>query len=702
MPRDAPQITGNSAGAEEDSFQLFEQDMRTFLTSMGCTAVKGGINFHIAPPQQSNQIDACGRYGNILFIVECTAANRRSSRPTDLRTKIMGLHTKIQLARQAYRNIPEYADCDTIVPIFATKKYALTEANERLLKDGIRGQRIYHIEETFLEYYGDLIDMVGHYAIFNILYEFGINPPREEKLITDAIKTKIKGYDCYLFYAQPKDLLKFTYVARRNSQKENFYQRALTKSRLSAIRKFVENSGKFFPTNLVISLKGHGKYYFAANQRASPISSDFEIGKLELRNSYAVCWIIDGQHRLYSFAKSSIQFPVPCIAIEDPHFEKERDFFVDINKEQKTVPSDLIWDLEGDKDPGCKTEEGLISNVVKTLDNGGDRLWDQEKSPFIGKVDMPSSEKTSPIIKLAAFCNGILNAGITSPNLADAIGGGNPMLVVDNGITSKNRLAKTIAKYFTMIDEKTSDGTPFNIELNSFLLGNTGVPILLYVLEPVLSKIGASVPNREQLRQYIDLIISYFGVTYQNKPAEIKKLKQVLTGEGARRNISREIGRHMKAQLRDEQFWTKLGNPELYETIVKIERALGNMLADKLYSMDSEWQRRRLPQGMFDLISRRMRAGGNFQDYLNIGDEKSIIIKADNWDSIFNTIFTGEKVFQDKNEFSDACDNLGRNRAPWAHGRAIENVSADLQLCKGFIGKFRIVLKSYLQEDESG
>ena len=699
MPDAVAETSEGSADAEAS--QLFEQDMRTFLTSMGCTAVKGGRDFNIAPQGQRNQIDACGRYGKILFIAECTAANRRSGRAVSLRPKIMELHTKIQLAKEAYRSMREYADCEIIVPIFATKKYILTEPDERLLRDGIRGQRIYHIEENFLEYYGDLIDMIGHYAIFNILYEFGIDPPQEEKLITDAIKTRIKGYNCYLFYAQPKELLKFTYVARRNSQKENFYQRALNKSRLSAIRKFVENGGKFFPTNLVISLKGHGKYYFAPNQRAYPVSSDFEIGKLELRNSYAVCWVIDGQHRLYSFAKANMDFSVPCIAIEDPHFEKERDFFVDINKEQKTVPSDLIWDLEGDKDPECKTEEGLISNVVKTLDDSNNRLWSQaETSPFIGKVDMPSSEKASPIIKLAAFCNGILNAGLTAPNLTDAIGGGNPILVESNGKTSRDRMSKTIAKYFTMVDEKTSDGAAFNVELNSFLLGNTGVPILLYVLEPILARVGASVPSREQFRRYTDLIVSYFVVTYQSKPAEIRKLKQVLTGEGARREMAREIGLSMKAQLRDEQFWTKLGNPELYESIVKIERALGSMLADKLYSIDPEWQRHRLPQGMFDPISRRMRVGDNFQDYLGIGDEKSIILRNDNWDAIFNTAFTGERVFQDKTEFSDACDNISRNRAPWAHGRAIENVSADLQLCKGFIGKFRIVLKGYLQEED--
>jgi len=707
---EAPLDSSSSSLEDEASDNLeqyaFEEEMRTFLTSMGCEMVNGGPNFNIAPSGQKNQIDACGKYGKILFIVECTAAKRRQSKPTDLRKKIMETFTKMSIAEQNYKNIKEYADCDKIVPIFATKKYKITSDNEQLLSQGLEGHKIYHINEDFIEYYRDLIDKIGHYATFSILSEFGIHPPQDEKLVVDAIEAKIKGYNCYLFYANPKELLKFTYVARRYHPDERFYQRALDKSRLSSIRKFIATWGKFFPTNIVISLKGNNRYYFRPNNRVITTSQSIELGQLEIRNSYAACWIIDGQHRLYSFAKADIEFPVPCLAIEGLSFEKERDFFVDINKEQKAVSSDLIWDLEGEKDPECNTDEGLVSNIVKELDNGDSKLWRiaEEASPFIGRIDMPSSKKESPLLKLSAFCNGIVNAGLVDKSLPDAIvklnPRGNPMLAVEKGTIARDRVAKTIAKYFNMLIEKFQDDDPFHQELKEFFLGNAGVPILLYVLEPIVARIGKAVPNREELRTYTDPIISYFNDTLPHDPNEIKKLKKHVSGEGARRDMAYDIGKFIKERVRDTNFWPSLGNSEIIVEIQKIERALGDFIADKLESIDPNWEKHRLPQGMLDQLEKQMNPNDNLQDLFSIWHEKDIIMRSDNWDAIFNELLTENGVFQDKKEFEVACDTLSRNRGPRAHTRSVDGVSADLQTCKAYINKFKIILSDYLTESD--
>ncbi|MEM3227940.1 MAG: DGQHR domain-containing protein [Candidatus Micrarchaeaceae archaeon] len=689
----------NEIAEEQDPSQLFQDEMKTFLQTIGCTNIHGGAhsNFNIAPKGQSNQIDVCGRFGKTLFIVECTASRRRLSGTTDLRSKIVEWIGKIRIAEGAYRGIQEYSDCDNIVPIFATKKYTLTESNKNLLASGVSGKKIIHVDENFLEYYDDVIDKIGNYAVFNILYEFGIRPSMEEKLIADAIKTNIKGFTCYLFYAKPRELLKFAYVARRNSRKEYFYQRLLNKSRLSEIRRFLNGQGNFFPTNVIISLKGHNKYFFRPYRNAATTSANIEVGTLEIRNGYATCWIIDGQHRLYSFAKSDTEFLLPCMAIEDPGFEKERDFFININKEQKPVPSDLIWDLEGEKDPDCRTDEGIISNAVKLLDEDS-LLAQQEQSPFIGRIDMPSNEKKEQaLIKISAFCNGIENAGLIAENLIEAIGGGNPLRSED-GRQTKNRLAKTVAKYFSMINAETPNTGDFSNELNSFLLGNTGVPIMLYVLQPIVARIGR-IPNREDLRPYIRSAINYFSSTYTNRASEIKKLKQILTGEGARRDTAEQIGRHIKTQLNDDLFWPHLGNSDIYKRITKIERAVGDMIADKLYGIDHDWTRHRLPQGMREMIARHVRPETEFQDYLGLGDEKAII--AQNWDSVFSAFFTDRSIFQDKNELQTAFDVLSRNRAPWAHGRTVEDIGADLRICRGYIDKFEILLKDYIEEENT-
>ncbi|WP_291492691.1 hypothetical protein, partial [Desulfurella sp.] len=146
--------------------QEFQEEMKTFLRELGCEYVEGGANsrFNIALPGQANQIDACGKFGKYLILVECKAAKRRFDKPTDLREKILKWFGKIQLAKEAYKQIREYAECEEVIPIFATKKYRLTYDNIQLLKNGKDGIRSYYVDEQFIDYYSDLIDKIGRYA----------------------------------------------------------------------------------------------------------------------------------------------------------------------------------------------------------------------------------------------------------------------------------------------------------------------------------------------------------------------------------------------------------------------------------------------------------------------------------------------------------------------------------------------------------
>jgi hypothetical protein len=259
-----------------------------------------------------------------------------------------------------------------------------------------------------------------------------------------------------------------------------------------------------------------------------------------------------------------------------------------------------------------------------------------------------------------------------------------------------------------MINERLATTTLLNNEFRSFFLGNAGVPILLYILEPILSRIydlaNVSIPSREQFRRYTDLVIEYFGANYKTLP-DVKKLKRSTTSEGARKETAEEIGRYIKVQLNDQLFWPSLENSQLGDEIGKIEAALREIIADKLSSIDPEWQKRRVPQAIYEIIKKKQAEGNSFQDYFGIRDERDIIMRKDNWDDIFKNIFTGDRVFPTEEEFSTACDTLSRNRAPIAHyrtdGRSIESKAADLKTCEGYIDKFRIILKDYLEEGDS-
>ena len=286
---------------KRDIGKEFEEEVKIFLKDkLGFSDVKGGPNFNIAPNGQKNQIDACGRYKDILFVFECKAAGRRIKK--SLRKDILENRSKMRMVldRYSYRSIPEYKNCNFVVFIFITKKIELSEIEKNLFKND-SNPKIWYEDENLLEYYSDLNEKIGNYAIYNFLTDYGIHPSENEQLILTSLRTKLGNYQVYNFYAKPKDLLKFTYVARRRSLKEEFYQRMLDKSRINKIQKFLDNGG-IFPTNVIISLRGGDKDFKKIN--CSETLKDCDVGILKIKNSYNACWIVDGQHRLYSFARS--------------------------------------------------------------------------------------------------------------------------------------------------------------------------------------------------------------------------------------------------------------------------------------------------------------------------------------------------------------------------------------------------------------
>lgn len=684
---------------EPTSFDIgtaFESEMREFLKKIGCEAINGGSNFHIAPTGESNQIDACGRFRDILIIVECKAALRITKR--NYRKEILAWKEKIRIVKSAYRNFTEYAECITVLPIFATKKIQVPEENKILLESGEEKSR--YINETFLEYYDDLFDKIGTYSIFSILGEFGVPPRSDEKLEAIAIRTRLRAVDAFLFYAKPKDLLLFARVARREEKKEEFYQRSVEAARLTKISRFL-SAGGIFPNNIIISLRDtrenpRHSFFFSTSisREIRNFPGDIQVGMLRFLNEYGCAWIVDGQHRLYSFAKADDDCYVPCIALVGIPYHRERSFFLEINKEQKKVPSDLVWDLEGESDPECVGDNGLISNVVRMLDDYPYRTT--EVSPFSNKISIPVKGKDSgKIINMTAFCVAIKHSRIVDRITPNMIGMENP-LFDENRKTMKNRLAGSLLRYLSLVDEKIQD-----VELKRFLLGNAGVPILLYVFEPILAKIG-KIPQRSDLERYVVTIKKYFESNY-NSPEKLKRLKISTTGEGPRKEEAKALGRFIRTEMRYDDFWPKLELDERTTQVIKIERAIGRMIAKKLSAINANWIIERVPNQITDKIQHRMRsrqAAQQFEENLGLGEEKDIILRKDNWEQTFKDYFTSAGTVQNERELELAFNRLSSIRNPIAHGRVVRLDPSDVQIAEAYLEKLLDLLDEYIEEEE--
>lgn len=657
----------NLLNSEKKDFgKDFEDEVKFFLEDkLNFSDVMGGQGFHIAPFGKKNQIDACGRYGDILFVFECKASGRRTKK--NLRQDILATKERARMVLKSYREIPEYANCNYVKFIFITKKIEIPETEKDLLNKDTE-PHFWYADENMLEYYSDLHEKVGEYATYNFLADFGIRPPENDVLKVAAVKTKIGDYHTYSFYAPPKQLLKFSYVARRRSLNENFYQRMLDKNRIKKIQNFIDNGG-IFPTNVIISLK-HGDKEFTKDRDIS----GSEVGTLTIKNSYSACWIIDGQHRLYSHAKSKSENLIPCIAFDNIDIEDERRFFLEINREQKPIQPDLIWDLEGLASPD--SYKGIISNVVRTLNN---------RDPFLDKVYIPvKGSRANKAVNMAAFCNGIVNAQITKQNPPSVIGMQNP-LFTDVTRTMTNRTASTLERFFLNLKEE------FNEDQINFVFGNAGIPIMLYIFEPILAHIGR-IPNYADLNPYTKLIGEFFNQHYSN-PEDIRKLRSETNSEGARKSIARQMGLYIRKGIRDRLFWPKMEQDEFVSEIISMEREIAFIIAERLSDITVGWEKQRVPQSIYIVAKKRMEQDGTvFHENLSLGDEIQIIMREDNWKEVFQSFFISKKGFKDQSEVNLAFRYLSEIRNPASHGKSIITDKDTLAQSEIYLEKFRKII----------
>jgi DNA sulfur modification protein DndB len=652
----------------------FEEEVKNFLEEkLELDDIKGGPGFHIAPPGKKNQTHVCGRFGDILFVFQCKAAGRKVSK--NFRNEILATRERARIILKNYRNIPEYANCKFVVFVFITKRIQVPESNVDLLEN--EKPKVWYTSGAALEYYSDLHDKIGKYAVYNFLADFGVRPSEAETLSVTALRTKLGKYNVYSFYVRPKELLKFSYVARRRSTKENFYQRMLEGSRISRIKDFLNNGG-VFPTNIIISIR-KGERAFKKIE-ALRVPEDISLGTLTISNSYNACWIVDGQHRLYSYAKSKSNSMIPCIAFDNIRIEDERRFFLEINREQKPIQADLIWDLEGLANP--ETPRGIISNIVRTLNN---------REPFLDRIYIPvKGSRAGKLINMAAFCNGINNSRITNDITPNCIGRMNP-LYVEVVRTMVNRNAGVLQRYFSSIYEN------MQLEHRQFLSGNAGVPIMLYLLEPIVARIG-HIPSTHDLRKYVRSIQNFFEENYPD-PTHLKELREEANSEGSRRSIAREIGSYIRRETKDPRFWPRMEESESAKEITKMERRIGKLISKKLSEITTSWQKQRIPQSIYLSARKKMDSDGtDFDENLDLGDERQIILKKDNWSDVFQGIFVNKDGFMHEQELELAFTYLSRIRNPIYHGKSVRLTKVDFDQCNICLQKFNRVVPETIPE----
>jgi DNA sulfur modification protein DndB len=577
---------------------LFEQKIKSFLEELEFENVDGARDDFLI---NGLQVDACGGWENALLVIECKSAQELKRK--SLRETINSLRGKISLFEKGFSNHPKYKNYTFFKYIIATKNYEIR--HEDILFAN-QDPRIYIWSDSLIEYYEDQNSYLKPYAKFDLLGEMGIKPMRQDPISIPAFKVDVgNNVNMFNFVMNPKDLLSVSFVARREKRNERFYQRIIDKNRLDKIAKYI-NSGGSFPNNIIISFRPEMKVKF------HPIKYTFSstdwpylnlsFGILEFPRDYRSCWIIDGQHRLYAFARTeSAGFNMPITAFNNLDLENQCKFFLDINKNQKPVDPDLLWDLNGDMIPSER--EGIISNVVKSL-NG--------MEPLHHRIFYPSTgiKKKLNHIKISALCTAIKKAKLvdqfTSQNIK------NPFYQEKSEEIIK-RLGKSLSEYFDEIKKILNQN--WNLEKDGFIITNGGstVMIALYakIVEHIMQKQKRMVV-KDDFQNYLNPLKKYFQKKYDSNPSELKSLRLRCASEGGKKEVLEDFVRIIKQDLADDTFGGEIETTKYMKEFNNLEKKLKSLIYYLFFdSHDINWfEHTVVDKGIFGRALKHMRQNG--------------------------------------------------------------------------------------------
>lgn len=211
--------------------------------------------------------------------------------------------------------------------------------------------------------------------------------------IEDYISTKLGELDAYIFSMKVKDILPIYYVAVRGRDNvEGAVQRVLNKRRIGAIKNFVLEGNTFFNS-------------FILNWVDKNYSIEIEDNILRIPRVSAGAQVIDGQHRLEGL-KQAVEENVAIgeqtvvvVLVKYLTTQNAAKIFLNINTEQKPVPSSLVYDLFGE----VRNKDYYI---VRAKDIAT-RLHDDPESPYYQCVKLPGSSQGVGKVDLSTMVNAL-------------------------------------------------------------------------------------------------------------------------------------------------------------------------------------------------------------------------------------------------------------------------------------------------------
>jgi DNA sulfur modification protein DndB len=177
------------------------------------------------------------------------------------------------------------------------------------------------------------------------------------------------------------DLFPYCFVARRQEDASQGFQRTLSLDRANDIARYLSAGKGSIPTNVVLSAQVDAALKY--NSSTKTVSFD------KVERAFLV---LDGQHRLWGYSKCSKKHRVPVAIYQGLSRADEAKLFVDINTNQRGVPAALLLDIKQ-----LAEIETVKEGILRTL---FDRLNSDAKSAIRGRLS-PAKPSPSKISRVA-------------------------------------------------------------------------------------------------------------------------------------------------------------------------------------------------------------------------------------------------------------------------------------------------------------
>jgi DGQHR domain-containing protein len=184
-----------------------------------------------------------------------------------------------------------------------------------------------------------------------------------------ASMAKQRGWRILSFVMDSTTFDGIAFVSRRDDDKDDGYQRNLSRQRAADIARYIDKENGCIPNSILVNLEG--------------ATYDGKTKILRIPNQPKAAWVIDGQHRMFGLRQAKTSYDLVVTAFLDLDVADQAKQFKMINSKQKGVPTSLLYDLLDLTKDGTYVQQRGHELATK--------LNDDPESPWYGHIDLIGS-----------------------------------------------------------------------------------------------------------------------------------------------------------------------------------------------------------------------------------------------------------------------------------------------------------------------